>query len=80
MSGVIVRDDISAYRRRLIRKQKRVLEYLAAGLSTEEIAARERTTATSVLGCIDRMRAEYGARNRAQLVHIAWQRGLLNDK
>lgn len=72
-----MRDDVSAYQRRLVRKQARFLKYIASGLTTAEIATRELVPPTSVLRFIGAMQAEYGARNRAQLIHIAWQRGLL---
>jgi len=66
------RHDLTAY-------QLRILELLAQGYSHADIAARLPSTRWAVKSAVTKMFDKFGARNAANLVHRAWQRGVFDD-
>jgi two-component system nitrate/nitrite response regulator NarL len=61
----------------LSRRELQILPYLAEGWRTHEIAAEIGLAPESVRGYIDRIKDKLGARARADIVTIAWRRGIL---
>lgn len=71
LANLIVRSDS------LKGDERECLALLAAGYEIAEISARTAYSARHVRYTIDQIRQRLGARNRAHLVHIAHQTGLL---
>lgn len=63
--------------RRRARRRVRLVELLAAGLSNAEIAKLENVQEESIKTRVCRMMQETGASNRAQLVSIGYETGML---
>lgn len=63
--------------RSLTRRQREVLELLAAGLTAKEIARRLYVTEQTVKTILRAVYRKLGARNAAAAVHRAWQIGYL---
>ncbi|MFF5566733.1 response regulator [Streptomyces sp. NPDC012623] len=61
-------------------REREVLVQVAGGLSNDEIAARLRVSPLTVKTHVNRAMAKLGARDRAQLVVIAYESGLVRPK
>lgn len=63
--------------RPLDRTELRALHLVADGVNDTDIATHMNMTIAALKWVLREMRAKLGARDRANAVHIAWQRGLL---
>jgi DNA-binding NarL/FixJ family response regulator len=61
----------------LTEREREVLALVAAGRSNDEIAAQLRVTAATAKTHVSRAMAKLGARDRAQLVVVAYETGLI---
>ncbi|MFF9631046.1 response regulator [Streptomyces fradiae] len=61
-------------------REREVLVHVAAGLSNDEIAARLEVSPLTVKTHVNRAMAKLGARDRAQLVVIAYESGLVRPR
>ncbi|MDT9684537.1 response regulator transcription factor [Streptomyces sp. TRM76323] len=61
-------------------REREVLVHVAAGLSNDEIAERLRVSPLTVKTHVNRAMAKLGARDRAQLVVIAYESGLVRPR
>ncbi|MBD0743526.1 LuxR C-terminal-related transcriptional regulator [Streptomyces sp. CBMA152] len=76
-------DGLRAEPRQLVdlrERDLRVLELIAAGLTTEETARKLGIGHAAVKGNIARLSGEFGATGRPHLVALAHQQGLLGDE
>ncbi len=64
---------------RLTGRQMAVLELLAEGAGTDEIAVRLQITRTTVANHVAAILRRLGARSRLEAVHVARREGLLSD-
>ncbi|CAL9395532.1 response regulator [Streptomyces sp. enrichment culture] len=64
----------------LTSREREVLVHVAAGLSNDEIAGRLRVSPLTVKTHVNRAMAKLGARDRAQLVVIAYESGLVRPR
>lgn len=62
------------------RGQIAVIRLSAEGLDTDEIAAKLCLAASTVKSHFDKARRRTGARDRARLVHLAWESGQIGDR
>lgn len=71
-------DNLDSARRRLTESEVAILEMLAFGQSTKQIAHCAEMAPRTVERVIERVRLRLNARNRAHLVTMAIQLGLLS--
>lgn len=64
---------------RLTAREVLVLRMVAEGMTNRQIGRQLHTSETAMTTCLYRLRRKLGARNRAHVVAIGYQKGLLGQ-